>query len=63
MVHVHLLDARGKLKPIEDRLRMATLAATDRIRTELRIEPLDLVIYEDSNCVLPETGLGGALSS
>jgi uncharacterized protein YjaZ len=60
---VHILDANGALKAWLDRIRAAFSLALPRISNRIPVGDVDVVVYNDSDRVVPKLGIGGFCTS
>lgn len=59
MVELHLLLGSGRLSPYENIIRKEFDVVVSKIREKLLLDGVDVVIYDNPEWAIPETGIGG----
>lgn len=60
---LHILNADGKLSPWIERINAAFAATSTLVETRLPVGPVDVVVYNDADYVVPELGMSGFCTS
>ena len=60
---LHILNADGKLSPWIERIKVAFAATSTLVEARLPVGPVDVVVYNDAEYVVPELGMSGFCTS
>jgi uncharacterized protein YjaZ len=60
---LHILNADGKLSPWVERIKAAFAASSTLVEARLPVGPVDVVVYNDADYVVPKLGMSGFCSS
>ena len=56
---LHLLNSDGRLSPWVQRITEAFAASSELVTSRIPVGPIDVVVYNDAEYVIPELGMSG----
>ncbi len=59
-VNIHILKASGRLEQFEAVITTALKAGLAEVQTKITLPRLDVVVVDDNDSAIPETGVGGS---
>ena len=60
---LHLLNSDGRLSPWVQRITEAFAASSELVTSRIPVGPIDVVVYNDAEYVIPELGMSGFCTS
>ena len=58
-INLHILKASGKLEKLEEKIKDAFNGGLEKIQAKIILPSVDVVVDDDAQSTIPETGVGG----